>query len=134
MNSNIVDFLNAHGLVSQADLVEARALQAHGGGSVAAALIRLGVIGDERLAEAVAGAMALPLLADAPDIGQILAAQQSLRFSLNWLAEQEVLIWHDALDRLGQGRRQERGGILDEHLPETAAAAGAGQSHGLACG
>lgn len=99
MNSNIVDFLNAHGLISQADLVEARALQAHGGGSVAAALIRLGVIGDERLAEAVAGAMALPLLADAPDIGQILAAQQSLRFSLNWLAEQEVLIWHDALDR-----------------------------------
>ncbi|MEY4998307.1 MAG: hypothetical protein RIS00_351, partial [Pseudomonadota bacterium] len=85
MNSNIVDFLNAHGLISQADLVEARALQAHGGGSVAAALIRLGVIGDERLAEAVAGAMALPLLADAPDIGQILAAQQSLRFSLNWL-------------------------------------------------
>ena len=94
-----LDFLKSDGLISQADLVEARALQAHGGGSIASALIRLGVIGDERLAEAVAEAMALPLLTDAPGSGQILAAQQSLRFSLNWLAEQEVLIWHDALDR-----------------------------------
>ncbi len=94
-----LDFLTSDGLISQADLVEARALQAHGGGSIAAALIRLGVIGDERLGEALAEVMDLPLLTDAPASGQILAAQKTLRFSLSWLAEQEVLIWCDALDR-----------------------------------
>ena len=93
-----LDFLKSDGLISQADLIEARALQAHGGGSIASALVRLGVIGDERLAEAVAEVMALPLLTEAPGSSQILAAQQGLRFSLNWLAEQEVLIWRDALD------------------------------------
>lgn len=118
MNINIIDFLNTHGLISHGDLVEARALQAHGGGSVSSALIRLGVIGDERLAEAVAGAMALPLLTDAPDIAQILAAQQSLRFSLNWLAEQEVLVWNDSHGRTSIAFASGSNALIEEAMEQ----------------
>jgi len=95
LNSNIIDFLIERGLVSHEDLNEACALQAHAGGSVAASLIRLGVVGDEVLAQSVAQALSMPMLDDTPAADAVRAAQSRLRFTFGWLAEEEVLVWLD---------------------------------------
>ena len=95
LNNSIAGLLFDRGLVAQADLDEAAAFQGHGGGSLASALIRLGVIGDETLAETIADASKLPLLKTAPAIDQVVAAQKSLRFSEKWLSENDIVVWKD---------------------------------------
>lgn len=100
MPNAILDALIEGGLVTQSDLDEAEALNAHGGGTLISALIRLGVIGDETLAELVAQTMGLPLLDHMPTPDQVLAAQSALRFSANWLNEHEVAIWCDTSQNL----------------------------------
>lgn len=100
MHSIIIQSLLAGGLVTQSDLDEAEALSTHGGGTLISALIRLGVIGDETLAELVAQSMGLPLLDRPPTPDQVLSAQDELRFSASWLNQHEVAIWRDATQSL----------------------------------
>lgn len=95
MDKYVVNFLTKSGIVSSQDIAEGHALLAHGGGSLAGALIRLGVIGDETLAEFLAQAMGLSLLQTAPVPAQVLEAQAVLRFSRTWLVEHEVVVWLD---------------------------------------
>lgn len=100
MDNNILKPLIEGGLVTQSDLEEAEALITHSGGSLAGALIRLGIVGDETLAELMAQTMALPMLGAIPTPDQVLAAQLQLRFASNWLSEHEVAIWCDAEQNL----------------------------------
>lgn len=95
MDATVINLLVETGLVKSSDLDEALVLCGHSGGSPAGALIRLGVVGDEVLAELVAQAMALPLLRTTPNADQLLAAQEHLRFSGHWLIENEVAIWQE---------------------------------------
>lgn len=95
MDKNVVKLLTNSGLVSCQDIAEGHALLARGGGSLAGALIRLGVIGDEALAEFMSRALDLPLLQTPPAIAQMNSAQLLLRFSSSWLVENEVLVWLD---------------------------------------
>jgi general secretion pathway protein E len=98
LNPATVDFLIENGIVSAADIEEARLFQGHGGSTFAGALIRLGALSDEVLADALAAATGLPLLHSPPSPEQVSAAQARLHFSLAWLQEQEILVWLDAED------------------------------------
>lgn len=96
MHNPVLKSLIDSGLITPADVAEAEALIAHGGGSLISALIRLGVIGDETLAELAAQTMGLPLLESTPTPDQVLAAQSELRFTAHWLQDHEVAVWRDA--------------------------------------
>ena len=95
MNPGTAELLIERGLISSADIEDARLFQAHGGATLAGALIRLGALSDEVLAEALATASGLPLLEAPPAPERISAAQERLRFAISWLLEQEILVWLD---------------------------------------
>jgi general secretion pathway protein E len=80
-DSRIAAALSARGRLKEGDLARAQRLQAEAGGSLAALLVRLGMVSERDMAEAAAEVMHLPLLAakdcpDAPPPGVAL----SLRF------------------------------------------------------
>ena len=80
-DGRIAAALSARGRLKEADLARAQRLQAEAGGSLAALLVRLGMVSERDMAETAAEVMGLPLLAakdcpDAPPPGVAL----SLRF------------------------------------------------------
>ena len=80
-DQRIAAALAARGRLKDADLARAQRLHAEAGGSLAALLVRLGMVSERDMAEAAAEAMGLPLLAardcpEAPPAG----VQLSLRF------------------------------------------------------
>ncbi len=98
MDLRAIELLVDRGLVATSDIEEAQALRKHGSGTLAGALIRLGAISEEALARGVAQACGAALLMQPPQVSQVIAAQETLQFSIAWLADHEVVLWLDADD------------------------------------
>ncbi|MBW8312268.1 MAG: type II secretion system ATPase GspE [Rhizobium sp.] len=86
-DSRIAAALSARGRLKDTDLARAQRLHAEAGGSLAALLVRLGMVSERDMAEAASEVLGLPLLAakDCPD-----APPPGVQLSLRFLKQQSV--------------------------------------------
>ncbi len=112
------DLLIAAGLIGEADLERALALQARIGGRLGSVLMRIGALSEDNLLETLARQLDLPVLGSAdlamPDEDAIRLLAGDTPVGLDWLLDQQVLVWPDgeggvwcaARDPLAPGLRE----------------------------
>ncbi len=96
--SELLRILTAGKMVSERDIVEARAIQQFAGGDIGAALVRLGALSEDALLHAIGTSCDLPVAAAdmLPDHASVLLAVERLGVPLGWLIQQGVLPWFSA--------------------------------------
>lgn len=91
----IGDLLLAEGLVSQADIDNALALQAETGGPIGQMLVRLGAISEDRLLEVLCRQLEIPVLGpdEAPAPERIGDFFDKVRAPLHWWSDRQAVAW-----------------------------------------
>ena len=122
------EMLVAAGAVRAADVERALELQQRLGGRLGSLLMRVGAVSEDTLLEALSRQLELPLLERdlaPPDEAQLRALTRAPGISLDWLLDQQVLLWEDAdgqwycaaRDPLASGLREELRFVLRGHEP-----------------
>ncbi len=122
------EMLVAAGAVRAADVERALELQQRLGGRLGSLLMRVGAVSEDTLLEALSRQLELPLLErdlPPPDEAQLRALAHVPGISLDWLLDQQVLLWEDAdgqwycaaRDPLAPGLREELRFALPGHEP-----------------
>ena len=89
--------LIARGAIGAADLERALELQQGMNGRLGSLLIRIGALSEDQLLEALSAQLGLPVIGRdlvLPGVGEWLLPGEAL--SLDWLVDQQVLLWEDA--------------------------------------
>jgi general secretion pathway protein E len=89
--------LIARGMIREADLANALALQGQNGGLLGLNLVRLGAVSEAQLLEVLSDLLDLPVLAveDGPRPDQVAGFLAEIRSPLNWWAEHEAVAWRE---------------------------------------
>ena len=98
--------LIARGMIREADLANALALQRQNGGLLGLNLVRLGAVSEAQLLEVLSEQLDLPILLpeDGPRPDQVAAFLAEIRSPLNWWAEHEAVAWREDGTEAGPGR------------------------------
>lgn len=98
--------LIARGMISEADLANALALQRQNGGLLGLSLVRLGAVSEAQLLEVLSEQLDLPILApeDGPSPDQVAAFLAEIRSPLNWWAEKGAVAWREEAAEGAAGR------------------------------
>ena len=98
--------LIARGMIREADLANALALQGQNGGLLGLNLVRLGAVSEAQLLEVLSEQLDLPILLpeDGPRPDQVAAFLAEIRSPLNWWAEHEAVAWREDGTEAGPGR------------------------------
>jgi general secretion pathway protein E len=127
--SAVQDLLLREGVVSRADLDEARAIQAAFGGEIGATLVRTGALSEDKLLSVYAGATGLPVIGASamPPVEAISAALALLDIPLSWFADHDALPW---VDETGDAAVLHVAGphVFDAHMAEAVAHSFVGSS------
>ncbi|MDE2308853.1 MAG: Flp pilus assembly complex ATPase component TadA [Xanthomonadaceae bacterium] len=129
------EMLVAAGAVRASEVERALELQQRLGGRIGSLLMRVGAVSEDTLLEALSRQLALPLLErdlPPPDETQLRALAHTPGISLDWLLDQQVLLWEDAgghwycaaRDPLAPGLREELRFVLPGHEPRFCLVAG----------
>ncbi len=123
------EMLVAAGSVRASEVERALELQRRLGGRIGSLLMRVGAVSEDTLLEALSRQLALPLLErdlPPPDEAQLRALGRTPGISMDWLLDQQVLLWEDAAGRwycaardpLAPGLREELRFVLPGHEPQ----------------
>lgn len=113
------DLLQERGLVAAADVERALALQAKLGGRLGAVLVRLGALSEDNLVDTLAEQLALPVAGRDvpwPTAGEVMANAEILGLRVDWLLDQQVIIWSPAEGQLACASRDPLSPVLAEGL------------------
>ena len=102
MTQLLGEMLVAEGTVRAAEVERALELQRRIGGRIGSLLMRVGAVSEDTLLEALARQLQLPLLErdlPPPDDAQLRALARMPGLSVDWLLDQQVLLWEDAEGR-----------------------------------
>jgi len=97
--SRLGDLLVAAGLIGASDLDRALALQARIGGRLGSVLMRIGALSEDNLLETLSRQLGLPVLGlglPMPDEDAVRLAAAESALGLDWMIDQQVLLWADA--------------------------------------
>ncbi len=128
MNQLLGDMLVADGTVRSDELARALDLQQRIGGRLGSLLMRVGAVSEDTLLEALSRQLQLPLLGrelPPPDEVQLRALAHTPGISMDWLLDQQALLWEDAegmwrcaaRDPLSPGLREELRFVLPQQTP-----------------
>jgi general secretion pathway protein E len=95
--SNIARLLVERGIISETDAQEAAAMKAAHGGTLSAAVVRLGAAAEEEAQAAIGAALHIPLLKEntAPSVRAVEDAIDRLKAPLSWFISRDILPWFD---------------------------------------
>ena len=113
------ELLIERGLVTAADVQRALDLQGRIGGRIGALLMRVGAVSEDSLLEALGAQLDLPLLGpdlDLPDEGAIRDGALANGISVDWMLDQQALLWEDAEGRWWCAARDAQAPALAESL------------------
>ena len=97
------ELLQRDGLVDAADLERGLDLQSRIGGRLGSVLMRIGALSEDNLLQALSAQLGLPVLGvdyPLPDEEALRAFGSSAPAGLDWLVDQQALVWLDSEDRL----------------------------------
>ena len=129
-HSLLGEMLVAEGSVRPAEVERALEMQQRIGGRIGSLLVRVGAVSEDTLLDALARQLQLPLLGrdlPQPDEAQLRALLRTPGISVDWLLDQQVLLWEDAeavwhcaaRDPLASGLHEELRFVLGgNHAPQ----------------
>ena len=113
------ELLIERGLVTVADVQRALDMQGRIGGRIGALLMRVGAVSEDSLLDALGAQLELPLLGrdlELPDEGAIRDGALANGISVDWMLDQQALLWEDAKGNWWCAARDAQAPALAESL------------------